>query len=52
MAKRSIDVFRPGMVVHPILGEAYPGGVGDELGIALDHLLGDDLKKQKGVAST
>ena len=24
-------------------GEAYPGGKGDDLGIAIDHLLGDDL---------
>ena len=30
------------------LGEAYPNGKGDDLGVAIDHLLGDDLIHEHG----
>lgn len=43
MKERSFDVFTPGLIVHPTLGEAYPNGKGDDLGIALDMLLKDKL---------
>lgn len=57
MKERSIDVFAPGVIVHPILGkrhelpsiprvshtsgEAYPDGKGDNVGVVLDELLSE-----------
>jgi hypothetical protein len=46
MEERSFDVFTPGLIVHPTLGEAYPDGKGDDLGIALDMLLKEKLDHQ------
>lgn len=43
MKARSFDAFTPGLIVHPTLGEAYPDGEGDDLGIALGMLLKDKL---------
>lgn len=43
MKERAFEVFTPGLIVHPTLGEAYPNGQGDDLGIALDMLLKDKL---------
>lgn len=37
MKERSLDVFAPGVIVHPTLGEAYPGGKGNDVGVALDE---------------
>ncbi|KAF6229662.1 hypothetical protein HO173_011308 [Letharia columbiana] len=41
MKERSLDVFAPGVIVHPILGEAYPDGKGNDIGVALDRLLSE-----------
>jgi len=43
MKERTFDPFTPGLIIHPTLGEAYPGGKGDDVGIALDTLLKDKL---------
>jgi hypothetical protein len=31
---RSLDMFKPGWLVHPTLGLAYPSGEGDKVGAA------------------
>ncbi|MCJ1350915.1 MAG: hypothetical protein MMC33_000897 [Icmadophila ericetorum] len=39
MKDRTFDPMKPGYLIHPTLGPAYPDGKGDELGVASDEYL-------------
>ncbi|MCJ1412198.1 hypothetical protein MMC19_006291 [Ptychographa xylographoides] len=42
MKDRSINPMKPGYLVHPKLGPAFPEGRGDLVGIIIDHKLSDE----------
>lgn len=35
--QRSVDVFAPGVMVHPTLGPSFPDGKGQRIGVAEDE---------------
>jgi hypothetical protein len=35
--ERTVDMFKPGVLVHPVFGESFPGGRVERIGVAEDE---------------